>query len=181
MLPVMVDHVVVAAATTVSGNNDNNKMTHLIDCYCGSGLFSLSTAASFDVCVGIEVNEKAIEEARQNAELNGIDNCAFVAASAEAIFDSTTPVEGDVLVQDFPRDTTVVVCDPPRKGCSEEFLDQLYTFGPQRIVYMSCDVATQARDVKGIVAAGYEITSVQPFDLFPQTRHIECLIVLEKK
>ena len=133
MLPVMVDHV-VAAATTVSGNNNNSKMTHLIDCYCGSGLFSLSTAASFDVCVGIEVNEKAIEEARQNAELNGIDNCAFVAASAEAIFDSTTPVEGDVLVQDFPRDTTVIVCDPPRKGCSEEFLDQLYAFGSQRIV-----------------------------------------------
>ena len=59
MLPVMVDHVVVAAATTVSGNNDNNKMTHLIDCYCGSGLFSLSTAASFDGCAGIEVNEKS--------------------------------------------------------------------------------------------------------------------------
>ena len=82
MLPVMVDHV-VAAATTVSGNN---KMTHLIDCYCGSGIFSLSTAASFNICVGIEVNEKAIEEARQNAELNGFDNCAFVAISVPKRF-----------------------------------------------------------------------------------------------
>ena len=177
ILPVMVDHV-VEAATKLS--SEGKQMTHLIDCYCGSGLFGLATAAHFQQCVGIEVNEKAIEEASLNADLNGIENCAFVAASAEAIFDSKRPVQGDILVQDFPRETTVVVCDPPRKGCSEEFLEQLYVYGPQRVVYMSCDPATQARDVKGIVAAGYAITSVQPFDLFPQTRHIECLIVLER-
>ena len=177
MLPVMVNHV-VEAATKLS--SEGKQMTHLIDCYCGSGLFGLTTAAHFQQCVGIEVNEKAIEEAKVNANLNGIENCAFVAASAEAIFDSKNPVQGDILVQDFPRDTTVVVCDPPRKGCSEEFLEQLYDYGPQRVVYMSCDAATQARDVKGIVAAGYTVTSVQPFDLFPQTRHIECLIVLER-
>jgi 23S rRNA (uracil1939-C5)-methyltransferase/tRNA (uracil-5-)-methyltransferase len=200
MLPVMVKYVVEAA---VKGNAKNEKMTHLIDCYCGSGLFCLSSAASFEQCVGIEVNAKAVEEATANAELNGIENCAFVAASAEAIFESTTPIKGLVLaeddtdeadvsieaktaslspslVQDFPRDTTVVVCDPPRKGCSEEFLEQLYNFGPQRVVYMSCDAATQARDARGIVDAGYTITSVQPFDLFPQTRHIECLMIFER-
>jgi tRNA/tmRNA/rRNA uracil-C5-methylase (TrmA/RlmC/RlmD family) len=199
MLPVMVKYVVEAA---VKGNAKNEKMTHLIDCYCGSGLFCLSSAASFEQCVGIEVNAKAVEEATANAELNGIENCAFVAASAEAIFESTTPISGIVLaedatdeaaadkaertslspslVQDFPRDTTVVVCDPPRKGCSEEFLEQLYKFGPQRVVYMSCDASTQARDARGIVDAGYTITSVQPFDLFPQTRHIECLMIFER-
>jgi tRNA (uracil-5-)-methyltransferase len=177
MLPVMVNHVVEAATKPSPAGLT---MTHLIDCYCGSGLFGLTTAAHFQQCVGIEVNANAIEEAKINAELNGISNCAFVAASAEAIFESPIPVEGNGLVQDFPRPTTVVVCDPPRKGCSEEFLEQLFVYSPQRVVYMSCDVATQARDVKSMVAAGYTITSVQPFDLFPQTRHIECLIVLEK-
>mmetsp|Transcript_4310 Transcript_4310/g.6901 ORF Transcript_4310/g.6901 Transcript_4310/m.6901 type:complete len:88 (-) Transcript_4310:9-272(-) len=68
------------------------KMTHLIDCYCGSGLFAIGSSRSFDVCVGIEVNEKAVEEARDNAALNGIQNCDFVSASAEAIFQSQDPV-----------------------------------------------------------------------------------------
>lgn len=182
MLPVMVDYVV---GPSIQPNAEGNKMTHFIDCYCGSGLFCINAAAHFDVCVGIEVNEKAVEEAQMNAEINSIGNCKFVAASAEAIFESKTPVKvkkgGDkLLVKDFPRETTVVCVDPPRKGCSEEFLSQLYTFGPQRVVYMSCDPATQARDAEGIVAAGYRIVSSQPFDLFPQTRHIENLVIFEK-
>jgi tRNA (uracil-5-)-methyltransferase len=152
--------------------------------------------------VGIEINNKAIDEATANAQLNGIENCAFIAASAEAIFESDADVrlpsqdkemnggddssdqEGELgmaqKVRNFPRGQTVVVLDPPRKGCSEEFLEQLYAFGPQRIVYMSCDPATQARDSRGIVDHGYKVVSVQPFDLFPQTRHIECLMVFEK-
>jgi len=182
MLPVMVDHVVVAATKP---STDGRIMTHLIDCYCGSGLFCLTAAESFEICVGIEVNDRAVKEARDNAALNGIDNCAFVAASAEAIFESHEPVvlpsmEVSCLVNDFPRDQTVVVVDPPRKGCSDEFLSQLYEFRPQRVVYMSCDPATQARDARGLVDHGYEMTSIQPFDLFPQTRHIESLIVFER-
>lgn len=180
MLPVMVEYVV---GPSIQPNAEGQKMTHFIDCYCGSGLFCLSAAAHFDVCVGIEVNEKAVEEAQINAEINNIDNCKFLAASAEAIFESKTPVKegaNTLLVKDFPRERTVVCVDPPRKGCSEEFLSQLYTFGPQRVVYMSCDPATQARDAEGIVAAGYKILSSQPFDLFPQTRHIENLIIFEK-
>ena len=99
--------------------------------------------------------------------------------------DSVDIFEGNkmssTLVREFPKSTTTVVIDPPRKGCSTEFLDQLYKFSPERVVYMSCDPATQARDAEGIVEAGYVITSVQPYDLFPQTRHIENLIVFEKK
>mmetsp|Transcript_5010 Transcript_5010/g.7053 ORF Transcript_5010/g.7053 Transcript_5010/m.7053 type:complete len:589 (+) Transcript_5010:63-1829(+) len=196
MLPVMVDHVLEAATPP---NTAGNQMTHLIDCYCGSGLFCLSASKEFDVCVGIELNAKAVQEAQFNANLNQISNCKFVAASAEAIFLSKDPVEvvtketdpstGQIisealtstLVKDFPTDTTVVVIDPPRKGCSEEFLEQLYNFSPARVVYMSCDPATQARDTEGIVGAGYSILIVQPFDLFPQTRHIESLIVFEKE
>ena len=135
--------------------------------------------------------------ARENAALNGVRNCDFVSASAEAIFQSQDPVRvereagerndrddseaGDLLVGDFPRESTVVVVDPPRKGCSEEFLDQLNIFGPARVVYMSCDPSTQARDAKLLASFGYEVVSVQPFDLFPQTRHIECLAVFERK
>jgi len=193
MLPVMVDHVIDAS---VKPNAKGENMTHLIDCYCGSGLFCLSAAEHFNVCVGIEVNEKAVEEARLNAKINDILNCKFVAASAEAIFMSKEPVEfmidsinldehsplpSSILVQDFPRERTAIVIDPPRKGCSEEFLQQLFAFCPERCVYMSCDPATQARDARDICAAGYNIISVQPFDLFPQTRHIECLIVFERK
>ena len=127
-----------------------------------------------------------------------IENCKFVSASAEAIFMSKDTVDvklpsvindknekkeelTSILVRDFPKSTTTVVIDPPRKGCSTEFLDQLYKFSPERVVYMSCDPATQARDAEGIVGAGYDITSVQPFDLFPQTRHIESLVVFEKR
>jgi tRNA/tmRNA/rRNA uracil-C5-methylase (TrmA/RlmC/RlmD family) len=158
----------------------------LIDCYCGSGLFALSAAKFFDLCVGIEVNEKAAGEASDNAKLNNIENCQFVAASAEAIFTSPPKLTiagfEEVRVHDLDRRQTVVVLDPPRKGCSPEFLQQLYEYHPQRIVYMSCDPATQARDAKGIVeVGGYHIVSIQPFDLFPQTKHIESLIVFEKK
>jgi tRNA/tmRNA/rRNA uracil-C5-methylase (TrmA/RlmC/RlmD family) len=197
MLPLMVQHVVEGAlgSNRHSKDDDDKPMTHLIDCYCGSGLFCLTASKHFKVCVGIEVNEKAIDEARDTADLNGIKNCAFVAASAEAIFESheqvqvSTSTEYDegnanalkMQVRDFPRDQTVVVVDPPRKGCSPEFLDQLYSFSPRRVVYMSCDPSTQARDAKGLVANGYEIVSALPFDLFPQTRHIESLVIFERK
>jgi 23S rRNA (uracil1939-C5)-methyltransferase/tRNA (uracil-5-)-methyltransferase len=205
MLDLMVDLVVDAA--TKASPTTGGAMTHLIDCYCGSGLFCIGSSSHFDVCVGIEVNEIAISEARENAASNGIRNCDFVAASAEAIFSSEVPVgvggatddggeeeeeeeeeeddddekkRGGLLVGDFPRDTTVVVVDPPRKGCSVEFLDQLNEYRPARVVYMSCDPATQARDAKLLLSFGYRISSIQPFDLFPQTRHIECLAVFER-
>lgn len=164
VLPLMVNSVLEQA--TLGGC-----MTHLADCYCGSGLFAISAARHFQLVVGIEINSKAIAEATENTIANKISNCEFKAASAEDIFSG---------IQDFPRDKTVVVVDPPRKGCSTEFLDQLCAFSPQRIVYMSCDPTTQARDAAIIIPHGYKISYVQPFDLFPQTRHIECLMVLEK-
>lgn len=183
VLPLMVESVLEAAMAPTS---TGERPSHLIDCYCGSGLFAISAASKFDLCVGIEVNPRAVEEATDNARLNNISNCQFVAASAEAIFTSppklTVENFEDEEVQDFPREKTVVVLDPPRKGCSEEFLMQLYDYSPERIIYMSCGPDSQARDSKGIVeTGGYEIVSIQPFDLFPQTRHIECLVVFEKK
>ncbi len=143
---------------------------YLVDAYCGSGLFSLCLAHKFDKVAGVEVSETAADWAQKNAELNNIDNVTFLASSAEAIFKDIS----------FPADETTVVIDPPRKGCNQEFLNQLFKFSPNKVVYISCNPATQMRDLKEFLAADYKLTTVQPFDLFPQTRHLECVIVLER-
>jgi tRNA/tmRNA/rRNA uracil-C5-methylase (TrmA/RlmC/RlmD family) len=140
----------------------------LVDAYCGSGLFALASARAFERVAGVEVSESSVVFARENAAANGIANATFVAGDASAIFSGL----------DFPPSDTVVVIDPPRKGCDELFLRQLFGFRPRCVVYVSCDPATQMRDLKGFLAAGYSTTAVQPFDLFPQTRHLECVITL---
>jgi tRNA/tmRNA/rRNA uracil-C5-methylase (TrmA/RlmC/RlmD family) len=143
---------------------------YLVDAYCGSGLFAVSLASSFEKVAGVEVSETAADWARANARQNNITNATFMAASAEAIFEDI----------DFPADETAVVIDPPRKGCDEVFLNQLFAFGPSRCVYISCNPSTQMRDLKSFLDAGYILEEVQPFDLFPQTRHLECVVVLRK-
>lgn len=142
----------------------------LVDAYCGSGLFSLTLAKSFEKVAGVEVSETSCEWARKNAAANGIANATFLTASAEAIFDEIN----------FPAAETAVVIDPPRKGCTPEFIDQLVKFGPARLVYVSCDPATQVRDLKLLGEGGYRLEDVQPFDLFPHTRHLECVMTLVK-
>lgn len=142
----------------------------LVDAYCGSGLFALTLARHFEKVAGVEVSETSCEWARKNAKSNGISNAEFLTASAEAIFD----------VISFPAAESAVVIDPPRKGCTPEFLDQLINFGPSRVVYVSCDPATQVRDLKQLTEGGYQLADVQPFDLFPHTRHLECVMTLVK-
>ncbi len=142
----------------------------LVDAYCGSGLFALAAAPAFERVAGVEVSETSVAFARQNAAANQVANAAFLAGAAAAIFAQL----------DFPGPETVVVIDPPRKGCDQSFLQQLFAFGPRAVVYVSCDPATQMRDLKGFLAAGYLVTAVQPFDLFPQTRHLECVITLAR-
>ena len=142
----------------------------LVDAYCGSGLFSLTLAKDFEQVAGVEVSETSCEWARKNAAANSITNAKFLTASAEAIFDQIA----------FPAAETAVVIDPPRKGCTPEFIDQLVKFGPARVVYVSCDPATQVRDLKQLSEGGYQLADVQPFDLFPHTRHLECVMTLVK-
>ncbi len=142
----------------------------LVDAYCGSGLFALTAARAFERVTGIEISESSVAFAKRNAELNGIGNVTFQAGDASAIFAGLT----------FAPEETVVVIDPPRKGCDDVFLSQLFEYGPRAVVYVSCDPATQMRDLKSFLAAGYELTAVQPFDLFPQTRHLECVITLRR-
>jgi len=144
----------------------------LVDAYCGSGLFALSCAPAFARVAGIELSESSIRFARENAAANGIANAVFSAGDAATIFAGLDPA--------FVGADTAVIIDPPRKGCDESFLAQLFAYGPRAVVYVSCDPATQMRDLKGFLAAGYTLTAVQPFDLFPQTRHLECVITLHR-
>lgn len=142
---------------------------YLVDAYCGSGLFALTAARAFERVAGIEISESSINFARENATANNIANATFQAGDASAIFAGL----------DFPPRDTVVIIDPPRKGCDEIFLSQLFAFAPRAVVYVSCDPATQMRDLAHFTAHGYKLTAVQPFDLFPQTRHLECVITLQ--
>jgi 23S rRNA (uracil1939-C5)-methyltransferase/tRNA (uracil-5-)-methyltransferase len=143
----------------------------LVDAYCGSGLFALSCAPAFTRVAGVELSATSVRFATENAAANAIPNATFRAGDAAQIFAGL----------DFPPADTAVVIDPPRKGCDESFLAQLFAFGPRAVVYVSCDPATQMRDLKGFLAAGYALTAVQPFDLFPQTRHLECVITLARR
>jgi len=142
----------------------------LVDAYCGSGLFALSAASAFEQAAGVEISESSIRFAQENAVANGITNARFLAGDAAAIFAGL----------DFPPEETAVIIDPPRRGCDEGFLGQLFAFGPRAVVYVSCDPATQMRDLRLFLEAGYALKAVQPFDLFPQTRHLECVITLER-
>jgi 23S rRNA (uracil1939-C5)-methyltransferase/tRNA (uracil-5-)-methyltransferase len=162
ILPEFVAHVTAQA----SGSGAR----FLVDAYCGSGLFALSAASAFERVAGVEISATSVAFARENAAANGIPNAVFLAGDAAAIFAGL----------DFPAAETAVVVDPPRKGCDELFLRQLFAFGPRAVVYVSCDPATQMRDLRHFLAAGYRLTRVQPFDLFPQTRHLECVMTLVK-
>ncbi|MDQ8200046.1 class I SAM-dependent RNA methyltransferase [Pelagicoccus enzymogenes] len=143
---------------------------YLVDAYCGSGLFTLTAAQDFEQVVGVEVSEQSIEYARHNAESNQIENASFVLGDAASIFENIQ----------FAGEDSAVVIDPPRKGSSEAFLNQLIAFGPRSVVYVSCNPATQMRDLQTLLSGGYQIEEIQPFDLFPQTRHLECVVVLKK-
>lgn len=161
ILPDFVDHVRRMAAV--------DSVEFLIDAYCGSGLFALSLANAFREVAAVEVSEASVDWARRNATTNHITNTRFLAASAEAIFADIT----------FPAEKTCIVIDPPRKGCTPEFLAQLAAFSPRRVVYVSCDPATQARDLTIMQADGFKLIDVQPFDLFPHTRHIENIMTFD--
>ncbi|KAL9109711.1 MAG: hypothetical protein Q9187_008133, partial [Circinaria calcarea] len=116
---------------------------HLIDAYCGSGLFTITLSSLFASSTGIDISPLSITAADKNAAANRTPNATFMTADASALFQKVT----------YPPDETVVVIDPPRKGCDDEFLSQLLRFGPRRVVYVSCNVHTQARDV-GVLVEG---------------------------
>lgn len=143
---------------------------YLVDAYCGVGVFGICASRDFEAVAGIEVSERAVELASENVRENGVRNVVIQLGSAEEIFAGLA----------FPAGETTVLLDPPRKGCGPEFLEQLMEFGPRGIVYVSCGPDTQARDLKLLTGGPYRVRDVQPVDLFPQTRHIENIVTLER-
>lgn len=149
---------------------------YLVDAYCGSGLFSITCLTGVSKVIGVEVSADSVKFAERNAKTNKIENATFIVGKAEEIFKNI----------DTPASRTSVILDPPRKGCDDVFLNQLSAYHPAKIVYISCNVHSQARDVEWFInntEAGkdYKVESVRGFDFFPQTHHVESVAVLTLK
>ncbi len=143
------------------------------DLYCGIGTISLFLAQRAKIVRGVEIIPAAIENARQNAALNGIENVEFFAGRAE-----------EVLPEEYEKHgvyADVIVVDPPRKGCDGLLLQTIIKMQPKRVVYVSCDSATLARDLKYLCGAGYELRKVCPVDNFAETIHVETVVLLSHK
>ncbi len=141
----------------------------VFDLYCGIGSISLFLARKAQKVIGVEIVPEAIEDAKKNAERNGIDNAFFYTGDAFKVTEKLIK-EGETA--------DIAVVDPPRKGCSPDLLETLLHMRPEKILYISCNPATLARDVKLLTENGYSFGTVYPFDLFPQTSHVESVALL---
>ncbi len=148
------------------------------DLYCGIGTIGLYLADQAHSLTGIEIVPRAVDDARKNAAANGFSNAQFFAGAAEEILPALLKKESGQSAVNLDEGNTVVIVDPPRKGCAQSLLDTLLTLKPDRIVYVSCDPATLARDLRILNDGGYQIGAVQPVDMFPQTVHIETVCCL---
>ena len=164
LVDAMVDSVLRACAL---GGNET-----VLDAYCGSGLFSLFLATHAKRLFGVDVDEEAIRCACENLQQEGLSNTEFFAGDVAEILKK--------ILQERHQPVNVAVLDPPRIGCSPEVLGGLLRLGPDRIVYISCNPATQARDIRYLLDGGYILKELQPLDMFPQTKHIEVIGLLEQ-
>ena len=143
----------------------------LLDLYCGTGTIGLSMAKNAKKVIGVEIIPQAIENAKENAKLNGIENAEFfcddASGAAKRLSESGTKID-------------VIVLDPPRKGCSRDVIEAAVKMNPKRIVYVSCDSATLARDCAVFSELGYKTSAITPVDMFPRTVHVECVVKLVK-
>ena len=148
------------------------------DLYCGIGTISLFLAQKAKKVYGVEIVPQAIDDARNNAKINGIENAEFFVGKAEEVlpeyYARYEKEHGEKAYAD------VIVVDPPRKGCDETLLDTMVEMKPERIVYVSCDSATLARDLKYLCERGYEIQRVKPVDQFPHTVHVEVITLIQR-
>jgi len=148
----------------------SKEINTLIDAYCGSGLFSIFLAPYAKSVIGIEISEKSVKYAQINAENADVKNVRFVQGKVENI------LPGEFLSS--KKESNLIVLDPPRSGCSESVLKTIADLKPQKIIYISCNPATQARDVKYLDEHGYVLLSLLPVDMFGQTEHIEVIGLL---
>lgn len=144
----------------------------VFDAYCGIGTISLFLSKKARKVYGVEIVPQAIENAKENAKLNGIKNVEFIVGESETVIP-------DMHKKGVRAD--VIVVDPPRKGCDEKLLEVIAKMAPERVVYVSCNPATLARDLKYLAEHGYEVKEVQPVDMFPQTMHVEVVVRIERK
>ncbi len=143
----------------------------VFDAYCGIGTISLFLSKKAKKVYGVEVVPQAIENAKENARLNGVKNVEFLVGESET---AIPELYGKGIKAD------VIVVDPPRKGCGEKLLEVIAQMGPKRVVYVSCNPATLARDLKYLSERGFEVKEVQPVDMFPQTVHVECVVLMSR-
>lgn len=151
-------------------NSDKDDIIY--DLYCGIGTISLYIASNARKVYGIEIVKEAIEDAKENTLLNNIDNVEFIVGRSEEIFPR--------LMKKGIKGNKIVL-DPPRKGCEKEVLEAIVNMCPERIVYVSCNSTTMARDVKYLVENGYKVEEVQPVDMFSHTAHVECVVGIRRK
>jgi 23S rRNA (uracil1939-C5)-methyltransferase len=141
---------------------------HLADVYCGVGFFSLELGGAVESFAGVELDRLAIQAARRNAQARGAANGQFIAGTAEEALPE--------LMSRFTPSLTTVLLDPPRKGCRPEILELLRRVHPAQIIYISCQPATMARDLRLLcVEDAFGVEQVVPLDMFPQTAHVECV------
>ena len=157
----------------------------IVDAYAGVGTISMWLAPLAQRVWAIEENPAAVADGRRNLELNQIDNVEFICDTVESALPKlskdrhATPQTANTEVAD-KESIDIFVVDPPRKGLSGTALSAILEFAARRIIYVSCNPVTLARDLKILEGAGYKTIKVQPVDLFPQTFHVECVAVLDK-
>ncbi len=144
----------------------------LMDLYCGTGTIGLSMAKNCRQLIGVEIIDKAIENAKKNAKNNGVENARFICSDAEK---AAVELKREGITPD------VIVVDPPRKGLTEKLIDTIAQMNPNRVVYVSCDPATLGRDLKQFEENDYSVKEITPVDLFPRTAHVESVCLLEKE
>ncbi len=143
----------------------------ILDLYCGAGTIGLSMANTVKSVIGVEIIPEAIEDAEENARINNITNTRFICGDASHA--------ADMLRNEGIKPQTVIL-DPPRKGCAEDLLKTVSDIAPEKIVYVSCDPATLARDCARLLPLGYEVQEVTPVDMFPRTAHVESVALLNQ-
>ena len=151
---------------------DLSKNQTVIDAYCGTGTIGLVASQKAGEVIGVELNKDAVKDAKINAKINGIKNASFYCADA-----------GEFMVELNKEKVKidVVFMDPPRAGSDKAFLSSLVKFSPEKVVYISCNIETQKRDLLFLCKNGYKVRKIQPVDMFPHTAHIESVVLLTKQ
>ena len=144
----------------------------IIDAYCGTGTIGLLASKNVKSVLGVEINKDAVKDAKENAKLNGIENIKFFTADAGKFM---------VDLANSNEKVDAVIMDPARAGSDIPFLSSLVKLSPEKVVYVSCNPETLARDLMYLSKNGYKVRKIQPVDMFPHTDHVECVVLLHKR